>query len=354
MYFKPLVFILFWSLFYFEYTWFLIYSSKLWYGRDDYCSISIKELDVSELNIIELWIEYCKICAFSRLYLLLSRKKIGFLGLILYVVILVIGLPYKLVKLFYFIFKCKGDLRDSLDQLYFRVYYTYRYNKIEVLEGRIYLNCYSLLKLLIKSDVRHLSKKCQFEYLDVLRKKCYEISLLDRQRSSNVKFEMSKLILKENIEISQPHYTYLEKRGEGNYTIHPTSNLPSLENSQKATLAMPSAVKHGSKLPATVLSFDVVGIEKINKVKVIPSQEMEDVLYDVVDIYGLPMSRCEYTRDKDIQFHEIIFNHTKHCEKFIIELKKELRCGYYNYSLLNASDLDILKAVAEYNGMEWE
>jgi hypothetical protein len=263
-----------------------------------------------------------------------------------------VGLPYKLIKLFYFIFKSKGDLRDSLDQLYFRVYYTYRYNKIEVLEGRVYLNCYSLLKLLIKSDVRHLSKRYQFEYLYALRKKCYEISLLDRQRSSDVKFEMSKLTLKENIKISLPHYTYLGKRGEGNYTIHPTSNLPSLENSQKATLAMPSTVKHGSRHPATILSFDVVGIEKTSKAKVIPSQEMEDVLYNVVDIYGLPMSRCEYTKDKDIQFHEVIFRHTKHSEEFILELKKELRCGYYNYSLLNASDADILKAIAEYNGVD--
>lgn len=346
---KPLIFMVFWTLFYFEYVWFIIYSSKLWYKWGDYCSISIKEVDISDLGIVELWIEYCKICAFSRLYSLLMRKRISFLNLIFYVIMLTLGLPYKLIKIFYFLFKDNGNFRAGLENLYLKMYYTYKYNKIEVLEGRIYLNCNTLLKLLIKSNVKHLSQDLQFEYVSALRKNCHEIFMKDSERAESVKFILSQVKLQGGKKIDLPHYTYFKDTGLNNYTIHPTSSLPNLEISQKAAPAMPSAIKNGSKSPATIISFGVEGIDKLNRSINIPSYEMNAALFDIVDIYGMPISRCEYTRNKDMKIHELLFKHTKNSEELIMELKKELRCGYYNYSLLNASNEDIWKAIIDYD-----
>lgn len=341
---KSFLFFVFWCLFYFEYIWFMVYSIKLWSKWDDYCCVYIKDVDLSDLSTIEVWIEYCRISAFSRLYSLLSRKRMSFINLLLCFFIITFGLPYRLIKISYVLFMYNMNFKDSLRHFYISAYRLNQHKKIEVLRGHVTLNCYTYLKFLNSINFKNLSKEMQFLCIKDFRNLCLYNIKEDSERSKEIELVLSKIKTKEGI-IIPPHYG---KIVNSNF-IHVTSKKPNILESQKFLPAMISAIKPGAKSPGSVLSTDINDCWKIGKSIYVPSSEFDSVVYDYADMYNIPKSRCEYIRDKDIRIQELLHKYTNLSEKEVKILKEEIRNGFYNEALINISDNDILNIIDFYD-----
>lgn len=258
---------------------------------------------------------------------------------------MIVGLPYRLSIISYTLFKNNRDFRSSLISLYMFSYRLHEYSKIEILCGTVYINCNTLAKLLISSKIKHLSKGLQYEYLKSLRTLCLKNMKMDLERSEEVEFVLSKIETKEGSKISIPHYTKMI----GGNSLHATSKIPIIDESQKLLPAMKSLTKDGVKSPASILSMDVKDVKKVGKSIFVNSSEFNAVIFDYIDIYSLPISRCEYTRDKDLEIQKVLFKYTNHPEEVTKELRVDLRSGRYNYALSYANDTEILDAILEYN-----
>ncbi len=333
-------------LFYVEHFYFVDYCLKVIKNWNDYYCISLSYVDISDLSIVEIWIEYCKSLAFSRLYLMMYRKRKSLYSMLFTLMIIILGIPFKIIKISYDIIKINKSFRECIIKLYLDNYYLNKYNKIEIYNGEIYLNCFSLIKLLNCSKLKNKSPDAVARYVMELKDYCSRWSELDKNRFNMIEFKLSHIKLKEGIYIGHPHYTVMYK----NLAIYPTSNGSfKLEDSQILLSAMPSAIKNGAKNPKTVISADIKEIKMKDNILCIPETEFNSTLCDVIDIYGLKESRCEYTYKKDMQLREIFLRHTNYTEEDSRIIRGEIRGGCYNYILINLNDNDLFKEILYYS-----
>ncbi len=121
---------------------------KLWNNRNEYYVIEMKEVSTDKLNIFEIWVEYCKICAFTRVYLVLAKKKISLYNMLIGFLIIFFGIPIKILKLFYFFLVNDKSFREGLEVLFYKNFFLVKGRKIEILNNNVLLNCYTIRKLL--------------------------------------------------------------------------------------------------------------------------------------------------------------------------------------------------------------
>jgi hypothetical protein len=164
---------------------------------------------------------------------------------------------------------------------------------------------------------------------------------MDLERSEEIEFVLSKIETREGSRVSIPHYT----RMIGNNSLHATSSIPIIDESQRLLPAMKSLAKDSAKSPASILSMDVRDVKKVGKSIYVKSSEFNAVVFDYIDIYSLPISRCEYTRDMDLEIQKVLFKYTNHPEEVTRELRIDLRSGRYNYALSHSKDSEILDAI---------
>jgi hypothetical protein len=235
--------------------------------------------------------------------------------------------------------KSDKGLRDAVVDLYYSVFLLNKDSKIEILNYEIYLNCFTLLMFLRKSNIRYGSKKLKLEYLDAIKSYYLKYSALDRKRSEMITFNYSKIITKEGKSIDIPHPTLFL----GNDSVHTTSKLPKLEMSQKSIGAIPSAIVHGAKFPGTVFSSNIRGSKIYAGIR-FPAVEVKSALFKVTNE---PISNCEYIYNKDIDLQEILFKFTGRSEIETKNLRTELRNNCYCNIFLNSSNKDFLSAILE-------
>ena len=161
--------LLIYYLFYVEHYYFIDYCFKIIKNWNDYYCISLSYVDVSDLSIVEIWIEYCRSLAFSRLYLLMYKKKRKLYHMFFSLIIIILGIPFKIIKISYEIVKINKCFKESLIMLYVNNYYLNKNNKIEIFEGNIYLNCFSLTKLLESSKLKNHSSDFALKYVMEIR-----------------------------------------------------------------------------------------------------------------------------------------------------------------------------------------
>lgn len=328
--------------FYIEYFYFINYFINLFRNWNDYYVISLKYVDISDFNIFELWLEYSKAMAFSRLYLLLLKKQASVYNMLFSLIILILGIPFKILVFSYRLMNKNKGFRDALIEMYFDIYYLHRYNKIEILNGKIYMNCFSLKTLIMCANLKNKSPETYYNFVRDIKAFCNKWDINDKDRLNKIEFILSEINLKEN-KVLKPHYTKIID----NFSIHCTSRIPKLENSQVLTNAMPSGIKEGSKDPGTILSLEVRGYKKFKSSIWIPEIEIKSALHDIIDIYDLPISRCQYIHEKDLELQEIMLKHTKYSELSGRKLRGEIRGGNYNYILDNTNEVDIWKEISE-------
>lgn len=139
---KPLYTISFFTIFFIEYFYFIYYLILIYsYFDNSYHRISINLKDVSSMSSPAIWFNISQLHAFKRVYILLLRKKFNLKNIVLVLLILILGIPYKFCKLMYILIISKHCFRDWLEIKYINTYDSIRNSKIEILNNKIYIEC---------------------------------------------------------------------------------------------------------------------------------------------------------------------------------------------------------------------
>ena len=339
LYANPIVSIIYIA-FYLEYFYFLNYCIKIYTNWNRYYRISLECVDFSELNIFEVWFEYCRAVAFSRLYFLLLKKRSRFHNLLFSLIILILGIPFKIIKFFYVLLSKNKGFRDGLIEMYLDIYYLNRDSKIEILNGKIYMNGFSIKSLLNASSLRNDSVGNKYLYVKTIKGYCEKWSIIDRMRYKPIEFNLAQITLKEDIKIRVPHYT----KQIGDFSIHCTSKVPILESSQMSTNAMPSGTKNESENPGSILSFGIKGYKKVGKGIFIPELELMSAIHEIDNV---PFEKCPYVNEKDIELREILLKYNDWDSISDRKLLIDIRGGCYNNILINMNDDDLWSVLGD-------
>jgi hypothetical protein len=87
-------------------------------------------------------------------------------------IILILGIPFKIIKFFYILLTKNKGFRDGLIEMYLDIYYLNKDNKIEILNGKIYMNGFSIKSLLNASNLRNDSMSNKYLYVKAIKSYC--------------------------------------------------------------------------------------------------------------------------------------------------------------------------------------
>jgi hypothetical protein len=189
---------------------------------------------------------------------LFSKKKIKLYNILLTSLIIFFSIPIKILKIFYyFIIKNTKSFKEGLEILYYHLFYSVKESKIEILNKKIYINCFTIGKLLYKSNVKNLSEQKIFNFIHDLKIIVDNFNSYEELNQEIIKMELSQITTQEGTTVANYHYTYKNFKN----TMHPTSNIVfKIQPSQKIDTAMPGAIKEGSKKPGTIITQNIAKI----------------------------------------------------------------------------------------------
>ena len=256
---------------------------------------------------------------------------------------IVLGIPMKFLGIFYHtIFRKSNGFKDSLENLYLKSYNLTKGAKIEVLNGKIYLNCFTVGKLLSKANAHNLSDQ---QILDLLcQLQLLSMSFMRYERDGeSVSMIMSKFKTTSGMEVSK-HFTYRE----GNSLMHSTSNTNfRLDVNQKVDIALPSLVKAGALNPGTVITKGYQNLTPYNLYRKISIFEVNALKFGHLDTFKLDKDSYQYLYNKDADYRNLLSVYLK--GNGIDEiLVKELVANCYTLALENLSDGDLIREVQNY------
>jgi len=229
---------------------------------------------------------------------------------------------------------CAG-FRQGLIEMHAKIYYLNKDSKIEILNGKIYVNCFSVKTLLSVSSLKNDTLSSKYIYVKTIKTYCEKWCAIDRKKYKPVEFNLAQIVLKEGIKT--PHYT----KQINDFSIHCASKVPNLEDSQVSTNAMPSGIKDGSKNPGSVVSFGIKDYIKVGKGILIPEIELRSAIQDIDNI---PFEKCPYINEKDVELREILL---KYNEELNRKLLLDIRGGCYDNVLENMTDVDIWNSLMD-------
>lgn len=282
--------------------------------------------------------EYCRIEAFKRLYFTFSHKKFNIINTIWALILLVLGIPFKILKLFYFfIFKQKTFLH-GLKFLYFNSYSLIKECKIEILHGRIYLNCFTICKLLNKLGAHHIPNEKIHELLTDLQSAAKKFYAYESENRLVSELRLGQQTTHEGIKIPKFHYIHYEN----NNTIHSTSKIPiDLLPSQISSVAIEELVKPNAKNPGTVISTNIQHISYFDKSIFVSTYPLETIKICHTNFFNINNNIINYNYDKKCTYYNIIHKHVYPLNSFENVLN-ELCTNCYNIVLLHSSHENFL------------
>lgn len=161
------------------------------------------------------------------------------------------GIPIRFLKLSYFFIKSKSNFRESLIHLYCNAYYSIRHSKIEILNGVVFLNCYTAGKLLSALSNNVKSKENMYKLINEMKILCDQNMKFEEHHKSLTNIALAKITLEDGKQVPGYHYTYSDNRN----SIHATSNLPSeIHPSQEHRPSITSLIKEGATKPGIIIS----------------------------------------------------------------------------------------------------
>lgn len=254
---KSTYIIIFLILFSLEHLYFLSYVKKI-FIKDKYIYIEpeYKQLD----NLVDLWICYCKLSAFKRIYLLCKKPKINLLSIPLNIIIILLGIPIKVLQLINFLIKY-SSLKEGISSLYFVEYNRIKNCKIENLKGKILLNnqIETFFRIIINSNNELLKDKikminCTLQLQDVIN----NIII----KNENKKTPINLIIpFRDNKKICHWHPGQFFEKNK--IMWHFTSNLKNIDKMyQKELIWIPGLIKNGAENPATICTSQITHIIK--------------------------------------------------------------------------------------------
>jgi hypothetical protein len=86
-------------------------------------------------------------------------------------VVLILGIPFKIIMFFY-ILNMDVGFRRGLIEMHAKLYYLNKDSKIEILNGNIYLNCFSIKTLLSASSLKNDTMNSRYIYVKTIKAYC--------------------------------------------------------------------------------------------------------------------------------------------------------------------------------------
>jgi restriction endonuclease len=155
------------------------------------------------------------------------------------------------MKLFYFfIFENKKSLFDGLSDLHFRKFLKLKSLKIEIYDGKIFLNCYTINKLITQLQVNRRLKHDHLHQLMMNLSKLSIVAKNTKPQLGETEMKLSKIVRQNTLVSNIHHYTY---KYDTKHLVHSTSNVPAnIEEFQKVGPAIPNMVKENSRNPGSI------------------------------------------------------------------------------------------------------
>jgi hypothetical protein len=244
----------------------------------------------------------------------LAKKKFKFYNVLLVSIIIILNIPFRILKLFhYFLMKNNKGLKEGLIFLYYEDLRSVENFKIEVLDGKIYLNCMTVGKIcrVILVENPSITKEKFIKGMISMGNKAKIFDNLEKDKE-RVELNLIRAFDENGNMIFSPHPGYYENFS----TIHATSNtIFDIKKCQVVDVAMPSLVLRNATSPGTVITTNVCSIQKSSRSMSAPVSELDAIKYNYPDKFYLNKEKFDriYTRDKTyeelIKDNKIIFTY---------------------------------------------
>jgi hypothetical protein len=171
---------------------------------------------------------------------------------------------------------------DTMIDLYVTEFWKVKHLKIEILNRKIYLNCYTPGKfaraLLSRNQV--ITENNYIKCVNALKVETERFNNFDKEK---IRVELFRPKIKNKF-ICRSHYGYIE----GNNSIHATSNTPDmlLEN-QSIDVSIASLVKSTAIAPSSIITTNVDEFVKFGIFKIIPKSELYAIIFSNRKIFKI-------------------------------------------------------------------
>lgn len=342
-YFKPIIGYLMFLIFLFEYFWLFYFLHKIFIYRNDYYFIEMKQPIWGDLSVVEIWADYSKLQAFIKIYIFFSKKKFKINNFILFFLIFLFGIPYRILKLLYFFIIINTDtFKTGLELLFIQSFELIKNSKIEIFNKNIYLNCFTLKNFLESINVRIFEQNQLYDFYKAVAAANHHFYNYETQNAKPEKLELLQIVTQDG-KIISPHYTWKDKYG----VLHATSKKPLiLAPTQRFDLPMPSAIKPGANDPATIITKEPKKLlyPIYNHHIYVSNYEIASILSNHRDIFQNEPFDFKYNYDKYQIYFEIFEKHLGPRSKnnWPETLVKELQINCYTNVFLNLNDAEVL------------
>ena len=344
-------------IFYPEHLFFInnIVLIYFWKSTIDYAKMAPKSPENGNGNwdsvpLFLIWIELCKLNAFNRTYGLFLKQKPSWFDLFKSLTALYFNIPLKLITLLKSLTKSNSlTLRESLLRLHREKWNSCHKLVIEVFNGQILLNCYSIHKFvreLQKINPNITSQKCEKLIFDIKKISQKQSIFALKLKNEELPFNLQSIHIKPNF-IIKPHYA-LKHQG---VLIHATSNkLFSPLESQIIRTALPLLTLATAIDPRTVISTRGE-IRFISTTQIqVPKYEVEMLCVQHPTIFTTSSERKLHFWEKHGEITAIFDENLGIIPSQNHELYPELIMGHYSPIILmtpNSSISEIIKDIIE-------
>jgi hypothetical protein len=129
------------------------------------------------------------------------------LNIVFFSIIIITGVPFKILKIFYFFLKSENSIKDSLIILTILNYEEMKNLKLEFINGNLYLNCStrtSIYRVIFKNN-QGISQIDAFKIFKELQIAQNKFNILDRKLTKKAFFKLGSLTTEEGVKISKQH-----------------------------------------------------------------------------------------------------------------------------------------------------
>ena len=344
-YYKPYFILFFFIIFLPEYFFTLNIFLNLFRNRADYFDVKITYSDLSNLSFFEIWIQISKLYSFQKVYSFFLKKKLQPYTIFLMFVIYIFNVPFKFLKLLhYFLIINQKSLKDGLEILYHNLYYSLKNCKIEILNKKIYLNCFTLGKLVRSMLVGHqVSEQQAFNTLVDLKKIAINYKEYEDKKPNFVDLKMTRVFDKNGKIIYESHPAHLV----GLRSIHATSNQNfNLTQDQILINPMPSLITKKAINPGSIITEKIVSFQQTPKKIWIPAYELNSIKFDYEEAFPLEKDERVYQLCKEKIYIDALQSNLNVTPDIL--LVKELKSNLYTITLINASNKEFVAEIINF------
>lgn len=333
-------------IFYLEYFFVISFLFKILTCKS-YIKISPSRCDLFQASWMWIWVEYCRISAFKRVYVLFLRKPPTFTNILVFLVVVLLGVPLRIMRVAFNMLKMSDyGFRVRLEILYEDLLNSLGNTCIEVLDGKILLNChtrYTLALLLRKVSPRSSNEELLNKWKLV---KFHLLDFRNFEEKTGERFKMMGATLRAVAEgkTTSLHYTQNMsiKQFQLDGLIHSTSNVNAqIEINQYPSTALRDQILAKAPNPGTILTLNPFQFTWVgsSNFKMVNEWDLKYSLHNIDKNLLIKIDDVEYFKEKNATIAWALGTdkESRHV--------KDLCCGLYDVVLNSSSDADMMEAL---------